>query len=114
MSIVFELSPSRALSSSSLTRTYWSLETSYPRTSGARSTVSLQTGQNVCCLMREPHFAWSWLKATLMEEAAVYILTGMETSPKEIVPEPIEWGGIAVATIPPGPYDSKVRGHRDR
>jgi hypothetical protein len=49
-----------------------------------------------------------------MEEAAVYILTGMETSPKEIVPEPIEWGGIAVATIPPGPYDSKVRGHRDR
>jgi hypothetical protein len=30
------------------------------------------------------------LKLTLADEAAVYILMGMDTSPKEIVPEPIE------------------------
>jgi len=54
------------------------------------------------------------LKATLAEEAAVYIFTGMETRPNEMVPDPIEWGGIAVATISPDPYDPKTRGHRDR
>ena len=64
--------------------------------------------------MREPHFAWSMLKATFADEAAVYIFTGMDTRPKEMVPDPIAWGGIAVATIPPPPYDPKVRGHRDR
>jgi len=30
------------------------------------------------------------LKATLAEEAAVYILTGIETSPNDNVPDPIE------------------------
>jgi hypothetical protein len=29
------------------------------------------------------------LKLTFMDEAAVYIFTGMETSPKEMVPEPM-------------------------
>jgi hypothetical protein len=38
--------------------------------------------------------AWSWLKLTPPAEAAVYILTGMETSPKEIVPDPSECGGM--------------------
>jgi hypothetical protein len=54
------------------------------------------------------------LKVTLAEEAAVYIFTGMETSPKEIVPDPMEWGGIAVATISPDPYDPKTRGWCNR
>ena len=40
--------------------------------------------------MRLPHLAWSRLKLTLADEAAVYSLTGIETSPKEIVPEPSE------------------------
>jgi hypothetical protein len=34
--------------------------------------------------------AWSRLKLTPPPEAAVESLTGMETSPKEIVPEPRE------------------------
>jgi hypothetical protein len=39
--------------------------------SSARSIVLLHLGQKVCCLMREPHTAWSWLKATLPDDAAV-------------------------------------------
>jgi hypothetical protein len=39
--------------------------------------------------MREPHVAWSMLKLTPAGDAAVYIFTGMETSPKETVPEPM-------------------------
>jgi len=58
----------------------------------------LHTGQNVCCLMREPHLACSMLKATFADEAAVYIRIGIETSPNEIVPEPIECGAM-VCTI---------------
>jgi hypothetical protein len=46
--------------------------------------------------MRLPHFAWSILKATDWEDAAGYNFTGMETRPKEIVPEPIECGGMEV------------------
>src|SRR6187455_3066030 len=48
-----------------------------------------------CCLMRPPHFSWSWLKETPPAEAAVNILTGIETSPNERVPEPMECGGIS-------------------
>jgi hypothetical protein len=51
-------------------------------------------GQKVCCLIREPHFACSMLNATPADEAAVYIRTGMLTRPNEMVPEPMEWGGI--------------------
>jgi hypothetical protein len=54
------------------------------------------------------------LKATLADELAVYIFTGIDTSPNEIVPDPMECGGIAVATISPPSYDPKTRGHRDR
>src|SRR5215475_15463570 len=60
-----------------------------------RSTTSLSTGQYICWRRRLPHLAWSWLKLTPPAEAAVYILTGMETSPKEIVPDPSECGGMA-------------------
>src|SRR5215468_1726748 len=62
-----------------------------------RSTTSLSTGQIICWRRRLPHLAWSWLKLTPPAEAAVYILTGMETSPKEIVPDPSECGGMAGA-----------------
>ena len=48
--------------------------------------------------MRVPHFACSRLNDTLPDEAAVYILTGIETSPNEIVPEPSECGAMAVAS----------------
>ncbi len=53
----------------------------------------------------KPHVACSMLKLTLADAAAVYIFTGMETSPNEMVPEPMAWGGIVVATISPDPYD---------
>src|SRR5207245_2143398 len=81
MSMTFDASPSRLLSSSSATRTYWSFANSYPRTSAARSTTSLQTGQQFCSLMRQPHFAWGRLKATDCDAAAVQRLTGIATSP---------------------------------
>jgi hypothetical protein len=41
------------------------------------------------------------LKATFADEAAVYIRMGIETSPNEIVPEPIECGAM-VCTITRG------------
>src|SRR5262250_742122 len=44
--------------------------------------------------MRPPHFGWIWLKETLSDEAAVNIRMGIETRPKEIVPDPMECGGI--------------------
>jgi hypothetical protein len=34
------------------------------------------------------------LNDTPAEEAAVYMRTGMLTSPNEMVPDPMEWGGI--------------------
>ena len=71
MSIIFEASPSRAFSSSSVTRTYWSFANSYPFTSPLRSTTSLSTGQNVCCLMREPHLACNRLNEMLPGAVAV-------------------------------------------
>src|SRR5262245_18370508 len=98
MTITFEASPSRPFSSSSVTRTYWSFANTVPRTIDARSTTSLQVGQKVCCLIRDPHLALSSWNDTFAEDAAGYILTGMETSPNEIVPEPSECGGM-VCTI---------------
>src|SRR5215470_135999 len=44
--------------------------------------------------MRPPHFGWIWLKETLSDDAAVNIRMGIETRPKEIVPDPMECGGI--------------------
>src|SRR5437773_7362679 len=44
--------------------------------------------------MRPPHLGWSWLNETLSDEAAVNILTGIETRPNEMVPEPMECGGM--------------------
>src|SRR5262249_44656217 len=99
MSMTWEASPSRALNSSSVKRTYSSLANSYPLTKALRSTVSLQCGQKTCCRIRLPHLAWRRLNETPPDAAAVYRRTGMETSPKEMVPEPIEWGGI-VCTVP--------------
>src|SRR3954463_1776446 len=44
--------------------------------------------------MRPPHFSWSRLNERLSDEAAVNILTGMETRPNESVPDPIECAGM--------------------
>jgi hypothetical protein len=41
-------------------------------------------------LIRLPHLAWRRLKLTPADDAAVYSFTGIETSPKEMVPEPRE------------------------
>jgi hypothetical protein len=41
-------------------------------------------------LIRLPHLAWRRLKLTPPDDAAVYSFTGIETSPKEMVPEPRE------------------------
>ena len=98
MSMTVDAPPSRALSSASVTGTYWSLATSYPLTSSLRSTTAWSTGQYICCRIRWPQVAWSRWKETLAEPAAVYSLIGMATSPNEIVPEPIEWAGM---TNPP-------------
>src|SRR5713101_6842907 len=94
MSMTLEASPSRAFSSSDLTRTYWSLATSYPLTRSLRSTTASSTGQTSCCRMRWPHVAWSRLNETPAEAAAVYSLIGMDTSPNEIIAEPSEWTGM--------------------
>src|SRR6267143_949262 len=94
MSIVRVASVSSVFSSSSVKRTYWSLANSYPLTREVLSNTSLQAGQICCCLIRPPHFSWSRLNESPMDEAAVYILTGIETSPNESVPDPMECGGI--------------------
>ena len=39
--------------------------------------------------MRPPHFLWSRLNERFCDEAAVYTLKGIDTRPKEIVPEPM-------------------------
>src|SRR5688572_27405363 len=96
MSIEGEASASRRFSSSSVNRTYCSFANSKPFTRDVRSTTWLsQAGQTSCCLILPPHFSWSWLKETPPAEAAVYILMGIETSPNERVPEPMECGGIS-------------------
>src|SRR5712692_6951833 len=104
MSMTVEAAPSRAFSSSSVTGTYWALATSYPLTSSPRSTTACSTGQYVCWRIRWPHVAWSRWKATPAEAAAVYSLIGMDTSPNEIIPEPIECDGM-----PPYPPCLEVR-----
>src|SRR5262249_21623561 len=101
MSITLEASPSSDLVSSSVKRTYWSFWNQWPLTMAPRSTCSLSTGKIICWRRRLPHLAWSWLKLTPPAEAAVYILTGMETSPKEIVPDPSECGDM-IDVLPTG------------
>src|SRR4249920_1730402 len=95
MSIIRETSLSSAFSSCSVNWTYCSLANSYPLTSEPRSTTSLQVGQRSCCLMRPPHLECNWLNETLSDEAAVNILTGIETNPNEILPDPMECGSIS-------------------
>src|SRR5262249_48053630 len=69
--------------------------------------------------MRLPHLAWRRWKLTPAEDAAVYIRIGIDTNPKEIVPDPIECGGMtplptrksrrdeAFCTVPRARYASK-------
>src|SRR6185436_9482425 len=95
MSIIFDASPSRAFSSSSVNCTYWSFANSYPLTREDRSTTSLQVGQINCWRIRLPHLPCNWLKETPAEVDAENILIGMETRPKEMVPDPTECSGIS-------------------
>src|SRR5262249_25489250 len=53
--------------------------------------------------MRFPHLAWRRLKVTPAEEAAVYIRIGIDTNPKETVPDPIASGGMTPLPTPSGP-----------
>src|SRR5512146_823792 len=72
----------------------------------SRSTTSLSLGQMYCCLRRVPHFLCSRLKLTAAElSLEEKRLTGTETSPNEIVAEPIGRAGIgqtAYAVCPRG------------
>ena len=55
----------------------------------------LSVGTTYCCLSRVPVFLSSMLKEMLAEDSAVENrLTGTETSPKEIVAEPMERAGM--------------------
>src|SRR5512143_2904392 len=61
----------------------------------SRSTASFSLGQMYCCLRRVPHFLCRRLKLTAAElSLEEKRLTGTETSPNEIVAEPMGRAGI--------------------
>ena len=62
----------------------------------SRSTISLSVGQTICCLSRPPHLLCSMLKRSCSEEAAVKSFTGIETNPKEMVPEAMARAAMSV------------------
>src|SRR5262249_53759942 len=74
--------------------------------------TSLQVGQICCWRMRPPHFGWIWLNDTPPADAAVYIRIGMDTSPNETVPDPMECRGMAESSRDrsghPGPGRSRT------
>ena len=59
-----------------------------------RSIGSPETLDTYCCLGRAPVSGSSMLNRTFCEEVAVKTFTGIETSPKEIVPEEIARGAM--------------------
>jgi bifunctional non-homologous end joining protein LigD len=67
--------------------------------------------------MRLPQAACSWLNRTDWGDAATYNLTGMETSPKEMVPDAMARAAMAGSNIdPPSPHaktSSRYRARRD-
>src|SRR5439155_24662535 len=95
MSMALVAFSSSALISSALKRTYWSLANSYPLQISSFSTTDPSLEQRYCCFKREPHLVWIMLKliaaADSLEEKR---LTGTETSPKEIVAEPMVLAAI--------------------
>src|SRR6266404_6252148 len=59
------------------------------------STFSPSFEQTYCCFNRAPSFLWSQLNEIAADDSpAENILIGTETSPKEIVAEPIECAAI--------------------
>src|SRR5918995_1185750 len=89
MSIALVAFSSRALISSGVNRTYWPLATS------SFSTTVPSPAQMYCCFSRDPHFVCSMLKLTEAEDSLEEKrLTGTETSPKEIVAEPMVLAGM--------------------
>src|SRR2546430_3108190 len=62
------------------------------------STFSPSFEQTYCCFRRAPSFLCSQLKEIAADDSpAENILIGTETSPKEIVAEPMECAGIGPA-----------------
>src|SRR5881409_1677952 len=62
------------------------------------STFSPSFEQTYCCFRRAPSFLWSQLNEIAADDSpAENILIGTETSPKEIVAEPMECAGIGPA-----------------
>src|SRR6266849_11221595 len=89
---------SSALSSSGVNWTYCPFENSYPFTMSSFSTLSPSLEHTYCCFRRAPSFLWSQLKEIAADDSpAENILIGTETSPKEIVAEPMECAGIGPA-----------------
>src|SRR5215831_13827808 len=84
-----------ALSSSGENWTYLSLENSKPLIMSSRSTFSPSEEQMYCCFKRDPHFLCSRLKEmALCGCEAKKSFTGMETRPKEMVPDAMARAGI--------------------
>src|SRR5690242_17007686 len=98
---------SSALISSAEKRTYWPLANSYPLPTSSFSTTVPSFEQMYCCLSRAPHVVCSMLKLTLAEDSLEEKrLTGTETSPNEIVADPMDlaaiflWGWVWGLDIP--------------
>src|SRR5437667_10841594 len=89
---------SSAFSSSGLNWTYRPFANSYPLIISSFSTFSPSFEQTYCCFRRAPSFLCSQLNEIAADDSpAENILIGTETSPKEIVAEPIECAGIGPA-----------------
>src|SRR6267143_2933058 len=89
---------SSALSASGVNLTYRPLASSYPLIMSSFSTFSPSFEQTYCCFRRAPSFLCSQLNEIAADDSpAENILIGTETSPKEIVAEPIECAGIGPA-----------------
>src|SRR5882762_1331642 len=89
---------SSAFSSSGVNWTYRPLANSYPLIMSSFSTFSPSFEQTYCCFRRAPSFLCSQLNEMAADDSpAENILIGTETSPKEIVAEPMECAGIGPA-----------------
>src|SRR5436189_4520803 len=89
---------SSAFSSSGVNWTYRPFANSYPLIISSFSTFSPSLEQTYCCFRRAPSFLCNQLNEIAADDSpAENILIGTETSPKEIVAEPIECAGIGPA-----------------
>src|SRR5438876_3934198 len=84
--------------SSGVNWTYRPFANSYPLIISSFSTFSPSFEQTYCCFRRAPSFLCSQLNEIAADDSpAENILIGTETSPKEIVAEPMECAGIGPA-----------------